>query len=741
MGWGAWFIASWLWFQESPVPHVQVVPKPPEPPPIEEPLEQGEPAATKGEVPPREVVSPAELAPATGAAQNIYVTATRNRNRAFDLPYTVESAPGVGADHLHSPRTATDIVGSSNAVVAQKTAPGQGSPTLRGFTGFRVLTLVDGIRLNNSVYRDGANQYTQLVDPLMLDRAEILFGPASVLYGSDAIGGTINFLSRDPAYSTDGVRTGGRVYQRYGSADQSSVSRSEVELSTHNFAFQLGGSWRDYGDLSGGRHQGLFENTGYNEYSTDGKAILGVADNLELVGGYQRHIQDEVPRTHSTTQAVSYRGTAIGTDLARDTTLLRDLVYVKARNRRADEDVRGEWTVYRYLLNEREDRVLTNSRLRIQGFNDSMIGTVFHLSMPTLGDGRTTFGGEYSFEEVDSNFREHNPDGSLRMLQTRGAVADQSNYQMAGVFVEHALPVSSSFDLIGGLRYTLVDVDADEVDPILADGTFFSSVHETFSALVGSVRAVCHVREDLNVYAGASQGFRAPNLSDLTRSDVSRSGEVEIPATDLDPEHYLTFEVGTKLDHEFVTCQLATYYTLIDDMIIRFPTGTTDGSGNPIVTKDNVGDGYVSGVELSAVVPLPRDFAAFGAFAWMEGRVEDFKTLTVKDDEPITRVNPTSGLFGLRYAPRDLRYSLEAEVRVVNKEDRLSQSDRRDTQRIPPDGTPAYSTIALRGTYEPIDRLYIFAIVENLTDRDYRVHGSGTNDPGTSVMIGIDWRF
>lgn len=665
----------------------------------------------------------------------------RDPGEVFDLPYTLEPVEGVGESALRAPRSLVDALGSVHQIHTQKTAPGQGSPTVRGFTGFRTLTLVDGIRLNNTVWRDGPNQYTQLVEPLMLDRAEVAFGPSSVQYGSDAIGGALSLVTHTPRRTEGGVRTGGRLYGRYASAEDSLSGRAEGEVATQRAAAYLGGTLRNFGDLSGGRHQGRFEDTGFDEDSSDGKLVVALDERLDAILAYQRHAQDEVPRTHSTVFAQSYRGTSLGTDLARDTTLYRELVYGKVRNRRDTDPVRGDWTVYRYVLDEREDRTLSTSRKRIQGFTDEMLGTSLFVDAPSFARGRLSCGADYSFESVNSDFREYNPDGSLREQRTRGPVADDSSYQMAGVFIENRSPIAPRTELVAGGRYTFVRADADEVDPIPSDADVFTSVSDEYSALVGNLRAIYNVRDDLNVYVGAAQGFRAPNLSDLTRFDVSRSGEVEIPATDLDPEHYLTLELGTKLEHDALECHLAGYYTFVDGMIVRFPTVATDGAGNPIVTKDNIGDGHIVGVEASAVVPVTETLSVFGAFAWMEGRIDDFKSLTVKDEVPLTRTQPTSALCGVRFEPMESRFRAEAEVRIADNEDRLSPSDERDTQRIPPGGTPGYTTFALRGTWEARDGFHLFANLENITDRDYRIHGSGTNEPGTNVVLGFDWRF
>jgi|GEM_PF-2289221 len=111
--------------------------------------------------------------------------------------------------------------------MVQKTGHGQGFPYIRGFTGYRNLFLIDGFRLNNSVFRDGPNQYWNTVDPLGLHRMELVRGPFSMLYGSDAVGGTVNAIPRGGQDLEPGSRWDRRIYCRYASAENSSIARVE----------------------------------------------------------------------------------------------------------------------------------------------------------------------------------------------------------------------------------------------------------------------------------------------------------------------------------------------------------------------------------------------------------------------------------------------------------------------------------------------------------------------------------
>jgi hemoglobin/transferrin/lactoferrin receptor protein len=156
----------------------------------------------------------------------VVVTATRSEEEAFSLPYSTSVVGGADLER-RMPRTTPEALRELPSVMLQKTSHGQGSPYLRGFTGFRTLMLIDGIRLNNSTFRDGPNQYWSTVDNYALDRLEVVRGPSSVLYGSDAIGGTVNAIPLSRGAYTNGFDWDARLLYRFASAEDSHIGRAE----------------------------------------------------------------------------------------------------------------------------------------------------------------------------------------------------------------------------------------------------------------------------------------------------------------------------------------------------------------------------------------------------------------------------------------------------------------------------------------------------------------------------------
>ena len=662
------------------------------------------------------------------------VTAGRLEAELSSTPFAVDL---IDEQQLRerSYRTLPQALRDTPGVFVQETSYGQGSPYIRGWTGFRNLLLIDGIRLNNSVFRDGPNQYWNTVDVYSIEDLEVVKGPGAVIWGSDAIGGTVNALTNNAwKHLADGKRAGGLFYYRQSSAENSNIARVESGLGIDaDSALALGFTGKHFGDFEAGRDLGLQPYTGYDEWNLDIKYERFLAPDTRLVVAHNRTQQRNVPRTHKTIFGQSFEGTTIGSDLRRDLDQDRDLTYVQilgqglARGRR----VAGVIDDYALSLSwqnqsENRDRTRSSGSQEQQGFDADTLGLFAWGSAPS-DLGRWTFGADWYRDFVDS-FSSRNP--------IQGPVADDATYDLFGVFVQDQIPVGDSTDLIVGLRGQRAVADANNVsDPVTGERI---SLREDWSQLVGSVRAIRSLSEDVEVFAGVSQAFRAPNLSDLTRFDTARSNEFEIPSPDLDPETFLSYELGLRAANETHSGELSLYYTDVQDLIIRRPTGNTNSDGEAEITKENAGDGYVLGVEARASWKPRPDWTVFGQLAWMDGKVETFPP-SAPDlvEEPIDRLLPFQGQAGLRYDDFAAKGWAELQVTFAGKADKLSTRDEADTQRIPPGGTPGYVVLDLRAGKQLSEHVRVEGGLTNLLDEDYRVHGSGSNRPGRSVVVGL----
>ncbi len=387
------------------------------------------------------------------------------------------------------------------------------------------------------------------------------------------------------------------------------------------------------------------------------------------------------------------------------------------------------------------DRLRADGRRDETGFEVTTWGASLVLESETKA-GRWVYGADYSRDVVESYSRKYKADGSLDKVEAQGPVADDATYDLLGVFVQNTVPLwNGALELTPGARATWAALDADKVlDPVRGEVT---AVEDDWRSVAGSLRALAPLGAERRtaVFAGVSQGFRAPNLSDMTRLDTARSGEIETPVEDLDPERFVSVEAGVRLSGERLSGELAAYHTWIEDLIVRTPTGeTVDGSRE--VTKRNSGRGYVQGVELALRYQLSEDWQLRAAGSWMTGKVDDYPTSdAVKERDYLSRLMPFTVQAAVRWQPEGKPYWLEAAVDAAEKASRLSDSDERDTQRIPEGGTPGYGVLTLRGGVALFDGLNLTLALENVTDEDYRIHGSGVNEPGRNLVVQAEWVF
>lgn len=682
-----------------------------------------------------ETVRPAERAGGGGGALTLeptVITATRSQTEELEAPFTTDvvTAREILEDNY---RTAPEALQEIPGVMVQKTAHGQGSPFIRGFTGFRTLFLVDGIRLNNSTFREGPNQYFNTIDPLSVSRFEVVKGPASVLYGSDAIGGTVNAITKSPTTYGDGFGHEVGLFQRAATAEHSYVAHPEgVFTWERDLGLYVAGSVKEFGDLRGGADTGTQENTGYDEWDLDLKAEYFLRPNVKLVAMHQRVQQNNVPRTHSTVFAEPFAGSQVGSDLRRDLDHDRELTYLQLHAWDLPDFVTAvRASVSWHEQRETEDRIRGSGRRSIDGSDTGTFGFWVTADSPTPL-GLFTYGLEYYHDNVNS-FSTASP--------IQGPVADESAYDLLGVFVQDRIPIGERWELTLGGRFNYARAEAGRFeDPTTGDA---ASLEEDWTAFVGSARlAYFLVPDRWTLFGGVSQGFRAPNLSDLTRLDIARSGELEVAAPGLDPEYFTSFEVGAKAGYEGLSVQAAYFYTLIDDMIVRVPTGQTTDEGDAVVTKLNAGDGYVQGVELGVSYRFLPDWTVFGVGTWQDGEVDTFPTAAaVEVREPVSRLMPLTGILGVRWDHPNRRVFVEGQVTAAARQDDLSTADELDVQRIPPGGTPGYEIFSVRSGWRINDNARLTFAVENIADEDYRVHGSGLNGPGRNFVFGLDVRF
>jgi hemoglobin/transferrin/lactoferrin receptor protein len=672
------------------------------------------------------------------------VTAARIGQSLAEAPYSVNVIPSAVLEE-RSVRSLPEALAENPGVMVQKTANGQGSPYIRGFTGYRTLALIDGVRYNSSVYRDGPNEYFSLIDHHTLDRIELLQGPASVQYGSEAVGGTLQLFTRESSFQEEEngktFAHGSQSY-RWSSAEHSHVSRTTAETGVGgNWGLLLGFTRADFGDVDAA-NLGRQKKTGYDQYGFDARADWRISENWQLTLNHQNSAQDDVWRTHSTVFGESFSGTTVGTDLRRLKDLAHSLDYLKLTGADLHSAIdAATFTLSYQTWDENADRVKSDRSRQLESLDSRMWGADLQLES-LIGENRLIYGADFYQERVDSARRDFLPDGSLDQIRIQGPVGDDSRYTLAGAYVQGIVPLGSRTEITAGTRITRAEADIGAFEDPATGAS--ASFEDSWNDSVSSLR-ISHRPEETSpwmFWSGLSQAFRAPNLADLSRYGDSRSDETEIAATDLDPEEFLTWELGVKGEQGPFSATATAYWTFIDDYITSTPTGRIIGWQTE-VTKRNSSNGDIIGLELTSQYRLHDQWTLNGNLTWLRGNLESptDATSTQTSSEPLSRVQPLTANLALRWDSPERKWWGEFACTLASDADRLSRADAQDTQRIPPGGTPGYALLGLYAGYSPNEHFSAHVALENLLDQAYRVHGSGSNEPGFGLTTGITLSF
>jgi len=657
-------------------------------------------------------------------------------------------------DLLVLSRSMPEAMTGMPSVMVQKTALGQSSPYIRGLTGYHNVLLVDGIRLNHSAMRSGPNQYWSTVELYGTNHIEALRGSYGTLYGADAVGGVVNVLSGKPSFGYGGKYSTGEFFGRLSSAERSWTVGILGEVTSSDWFVEVSHTERSFGDLEGGSDIGRQPNTGYDMSRTQARLARKISNNAHWVFGFQRAFMDDVPRTHKTIDGLSWEGLSVGKELWRQLDQDRELYYG-----RFEWDDTGGWAGTGQITlslhqhgQERNRRKSSNGDLidDRQGFELDDLGFNARFESDEMHWGKFSYGLEFHLESLSSFGSDFNNTSMVNRSYTQGPLAADASYNRYASYLQYAYEHESGWKVQPGIRYSSVHADLKEFYIKNNDFNTQSAPHsKTYEEVIGSVRVRKNLNEQLSVFGGLSQGFRPPSLYDLTSTD--ETSIIEEPNLNLKSEDFIQFEVGARHNAGPLSLSASYYHTWIRDMIVRSPY-LDAASGKTKSVKSN-GDGYIHGLELELGYEWSEALSSKLSFSWMDGEVQQLLddnltgTVTIEGrnflpvDRATTRLMPIQAHLTTRYQAVSSPWMGELSLLAVGKADDLSLKDETDNSRIPEYGTPAYLLLGMRGSYAWDDYSKLTLAVENLSDIDYRVHGSGVNGAGRNFILSLSRKF
>ena len=672
-----------------------------------------------------------------------------------------------------SPQTSADLLQNSGKVFVQKSQLGGGSPIIRGFATNRLLLTVDGVRMNNAIFRGGNVQNVISIDPFTIKNTEVIFGPGSVIYGSDAIGGVMNFYTKKAIFSLDSLIASGNVNYRYASANSESTFHFDINLGKKKWAFLTSATYNDFGDLTMGengsdsylrnnyvvRRNGQDElvfngnpreqkTTGYNQINLMQKIAYKPNNNWNYDLGlfysetsdYSRY--DRLIRPNSTGDGLRSAEWWYGPQK-----WFMGNLQVDKKGKNLFYDGLKITTAYQHFEESRNDRNFQDPNRNTTKENVNALSTSIDFENKKIGNLRLYYGLEYVFNKVGSNGSQENIETGV-VSAAASRYPDGSTWQTAAGYINAEYKAKPNFTLLTGLRYSHIWVNAD------FDTTFFPFPFENANldngALTGSIGLSWFPKADLQFTWNGSTGFRSPNIDDIGKVFDSEPGSVVVPNLDLEPEYAYNMELGIQKNFKdkFVV-KGATFYTYLVDALVRRDfefNGESkieyNGELSNVQAIQNASKAYIYGFEFGLEAFLSDNFSISSNLTFTEG-VEEEDDGT---ESPGRHVAPTFGDFHFVLKNQKLRADLFLNYNGKIPFDDLAASEQSKEYLYASDVngnpySPSWYTLNFRSQYTISTALKATLALENITNQRYRSYSSGIAAPGTNLILGLGYRF
>ncbi len=651
----------------------------------------------------------------------IQVTATRRAASIRDIPAALTR---IGEEEIGGKALITDALAFEPGLYRQQTTAGQGQVIIRGLKGSEILHLVDGVRLNNAIFRNAPTQYFALVPVSAVDRIEVIRGAAASLYGSDAVGGVVNVVTRVPSFDSRETTHGVDLSVGADTAELRQSVSATLEAGNDRLAVLGSFDYRQFGNRRVGGGERI-DPSGYR--SRAGRLAAAYTPD-----GRQRWFLDVQHLEQPATPRVDELVPGFGETEAASAEFWFEpnrRQFVHLQHSRTDGWLGSDWVMdlgWQRIDDDRRSRG-TGSAVRRLERNRS---DLFELSVNGVRGydwGSVAYGAEWYHDEVSSSRIEQDIDtGERSPVESR--FPDGSGVDQAALYTQAEWKLSDRQTLIGGLRLTDVNVS-------LAPTANAPGGEVNTSDLSGELGWLYRLSDELQLVANASRSFRAPNIFDLGTLGQRPGGRFNIANPDLDPESARQLDVGLRIVRPRVRAEIMAYVVDYSDRISSVLTGEVTPAGRQVVQNRNIASATIHGLEAGGEFDLSDRALLRAVLNYTRGEEQAADSGTTPGD----RIPPLNGAVSLRLAMSDA-LEIEPWVEFAAEQERLSPRDVRDS-RIDPEGTPGWATLNLKTSWQSDSGWGLTLAVENILDKRYRIHGSGIDAPGRNLSLWLDTAF
>ncbi|MDN5210663.1 TonB-dependent receptor [Fulvivirgaceae bacterium BMA12] len=699
----------------------------------------------------------------------IVISANRWEQSKDEIPHKIVSVSPKNVI-FNNPQTSADLLESSGQVFVQKSQLGGGSPMIRGFAANSVLIVVDGIRMNNAIFRSGNLQNVISIDPNILEKAEVVFGPGSVIYGSDALGGVMSFQTKKLAFSEKlKPITTGNAFIRTSTANNEKTLHANVNIAGKKLSALTSITYSDYDDLNTGRQRtdkfpdfgkrkhfvariagedriiaNSDENkqvaSGYNQLNLMQKLGYKINPDLDIVYTLNYSTTSDIPRYDRLIEVEDNLPVSSEWYYGPQRWMMNSLQFNATRNNRLFDRVKVTLG-YQHVEESRNTRDFQDPRLKVRRENVNVFSGNFDFEKELDSKRHVYYGFEGLYNDVKSSaFIRNIDDGSLSPLSTRYP-SGGSDYTSLSTYLTYQWKLNPKLNLNAGVRFSYVRITArvDEEDDI---GLDFERLSIENGALNGSLGLVFKPRESWQFDVVASTGFRSPNIDDIGKVFDGSNNVVIVPNQDLKPEYTYNLESSvSKVVADRLKLSTTLFITYLDNAMVQGDftfngqdSIVFDGSLNKVEALINTGSAYIYGGSFNALWDLNHQFSLATSLTYNEG--ED-----LSNNEPLRHTAPFFTKTSLSYKRRSLLMELSLKTAARRKFEDLAPSERNKTHLYTEDGALGWQTINLKAAYQFNPKWNLTGGVENILDKHYRPYSSGISAPGRNFYLALRHNF
>lgn len=702
----------------------------------------------------------------------IVISASKFEQNKRDIPQKII---GISAKEIQisNPQTSADLLESSGNVYIQKSQLGGGSPMIRGFSTNRLLLTVDGVRMNNAIFRSGNLQNVISIDPFTIQNTEITLGAGSVVYGSDAIGGVMSFYTKKPQVSySDKLYLKANAVARYATANKEKTGHLDLNFGLKKWAFLTSVSYSDFDDLRMGSHgpndylrpEYVVTNNGQDQIVSNDNPKLQVPTGYDQINLMQK-VRFEPQENLSFDLGVTYTKTS---DYPRYDRLIRY---------RGDDLRSAEWYYgpqQWFMGNLQMTKISSSSNLydkiqttlAYQNFKESrndrdyqdvmksmteeaVDAVSFNADFEKLLSPKTElfYGVEYVYNKVKSTGKELN----IETNETAPIVSrypNGSTWQSMAAYTNIKFKPNHKFILQSGLRYNYILMHANFTENNQFLNLPFTETDLNFGALTGSAGISWLANDILQWRFNLSTAFRAPNIDDIGKVFDSEPGSVVVPNPDLKAEYAYGGELGLTLNFDdMVIFDVATYYTYLDQALVRRDytlNGETEimynGELSNVQAIQNASDAKIYGFEAGVRLNLTNHLKLTSQYNVTGGKEEDADGSEV----PARHVSPNFGNTHFIWQKNKFLVDAFAEYNSELSFYQLAPSEQGKDYMYALDDNgnpyaPSWYTLNLRTQYQITKAATLTASLENITDQRYKTYSSGIASPGRNLIISLSY--